>query len=156
PRRHRPGPYRRRVGLALATATLRRHRPRHPGPMNIEANRQTRQTIVRLLSSMASAKEISQYLKRFSQLDAKRFAVVKDGGAVLSDALEGLGESLSFMQPGGMTRIGLHGAGRQVYATLEAAGIGKKPVNRVRVTTHGALPIVRGVLQWSNLALAEA
>ena len=28
-------------------------------------------TIVRLLSSMASAKEISQYLKRFSQLDAK-------------------------------------------------------------------------------------
>ena len=27
---------------------------------------QTRQTIVRLLSSMGSAKEISQYLKRFS------------------------------------------------------------------------------------------
>ena len=48
---------------------------------------QTRQTIVRLLSSMASAKEISQYLKRFSQLDAKRFAVVKVGGAVLRDDL---------------------------------------------------------------------
>ena len=31
-----------------------------------------RQTIVRLLSSMASAKEIHQYLKRFSQQDAKR------------------------------------------------------------------------------------
>ena len=36
---------------------------------------QTRQTIVRLLSSMGSAKEINQYLKRFSQLDAARFAI---------------------------------------------------------------------------------
>ena len=49
---------------------------------------QTRQTIVRLLSSMGSAKEISQYLKRFSQLDAARFAVVKVGGAVLRDDLD--------------------------------------------------------------------
>jgi bifunctional N-acetylglutamate synthase/kinase len=39
---------------------------------------------------MASAKEISQYLKRFSQLDASRFAVVKVGGAVLRDDLEAL------------------------------------------------------------------
>ncbi len=31
----------------------------------LQPHRQTRQTIVRLLSSMASAKEISQYLKRF-------------------------------------------------------------------------------------------
>ena len=51
---------------------------------------QTRQTIVRLLSSMASAKEISQYVKRFAQLDAARFAVVKVGGAVLRDDLDAL------------------------------------------------------------------
>jgi acetylglutamate synthase len=43
----------------------------------VEKHKNTRQTIVRLLSSMGSAKEIQQYLKRFSQLDAKRFAVVK-------------------------------------------------------------------------------
>ncbi len=66
--------------------------------MNIKTSlpapqRHTRQTIVRLLSSMASAKEISQYLKRFSQLDAKRFAVVKVGGAVLRDDLESLTSS---------------------------------------------------------------
>ncbi len=35
-------------------------------------------------------KEIQQYLKRFSQLDAARFAVVKVGGAVLRDELEAL------------------------------------------------------------------
>ena len=33
-----------------------------------------RPTIVRLLSNMASPKEIQQYLKRFSQLDASKFA----------------------------------------------------------------------------------
>ena len=46
-----------------------------------------RPTIVRLLSNMASAKEIQQYLKRFSQLDAAKFAVVKVGGAILRDEL---------------------------------------------------------------------
>ena len=51
----------------------------------METHKHTRKTIVRLLSSMGSAKEIQQYLKRFSQIDAKRFAVVKVGGAVLRD-----------------------------------------------------------------------
>ena len=58
---------------------------RHAGAEAAVHDPQTRQTIVRLLSSMAGAKEISQYLKRFSQLDAARFAVVKVGGAVLRD-----------------------------------------------------------------------
>ena len=38
----------------------------------METHKHTRKTIVRLLSSMGSAKEIQQYLKRFSELDAKR------------------------------------------------------------------------------------
>ena len=60
-------------------------------------NHQTRQTIVRLLSGMASQKEVTQYLKRFSQLDAARFAVVKVGGAVLRDDLDALTSSLAFL-----------------------------------------------------------
>ena len=103
--------------------------------MNIDANRQTRQTIVRLLSSMASAKEISQYLKRFSQVDAKRFAVVKVGGAVLRDELDDLTSSLSFLQEVGLTPIVLHGAGPQLDAELSAAGIPKTTVGGLRVTT---------------------
>ena len=77
---------------------------------------QTRQTIVRLLSSMGSAKEISQYLKRFSQLDAARFAVVKVGGAVLRDDFEALTSSLAFLQDVGLTPIVIHGAGPQLQA----------------------------------------
>lgn len=122
----------------------------------MQPHRQTRQTIVRLLSSMASAKEISQYLKRFSQLDAKRFAVVKVGGAVLRDDLEALTSSLSFLQEVGLTPIVLHGAGPQLDAELSAAGIEKQTVGGLRVTTPEALAIVRKVFQQSNLQLVEA
>ena len=125
--------------------------------MNVPATQtQTRQTIVRLLSSMASAKEISQYLKRFSQLDAKRFAVVKVGGAVLRDDLEALTSSLAFLQEVGLTPIVIHGAGPQLDQELAAAGIEKQTVNGLRVTTPEALAIVRKVFQASNLRLVEA
>jgi acetylglutamate kinase len=121
-----------------------------------KATRQTRQTIVRLLSSMASAKEISQYLKRFSQLDAKRFAVVKVGGAVLRDDLDALTSSLAFLQEVGLTPIIVHGAGPQLDEELAAAGIEKKTVNGLRVTTPEALAVVRRVFQAQNLKLVEA
>ncbi len=117
---------------------------------------QTRQTIVRLLSSMASAKEISQYLKRFSQLDAARFAVVKVGGAVLRDDLDALTSSLAFLQDVGLTPIVLHGAGPQLDDEFAAAGIEKQTVNGLRVTTPEALAIVRRVFHAQNLRLVEA
>ncbi|KTF36811.1 acetylglutamate kinase [Xanthomonas vesicatoria] len=124
--------------------------------LSAQPHKQTRQTIVRLLSSMASAKEISQYLKRFSQVDAKRFAVVKVGGAVLRDDLDALTSSLSFLQEVGLTPIVLHGAGPQLDAELSAAGIEKQTVNGLRVTSPEALAIVRKVFQASNLKLVEA
>ncbi|QCW28695.1 acetylglutamate kinase [Lysobacter enzymogenes] len=117
---------------------------------------QTRQTIVRLLSSMASAKEISQYLKRFSQLDSKRFAVVKVGGAVLRDDLAALTSSLAFLQDVGLTPIVIHGAGPQLDEELSAAGIVKQTVGGLRVTSPEALAIVRRVFQSQNLKLVEA
>ena len=121
-----------------------------------KATRQTRQTIVRLLSSMASAKEISQYLKRFSQIDAKRFAVVKVGGAVLRDDLDALTSSLAFLQEVGLTPIVVHGAGPQLDEELAAAGIEKQTVDGLRVTSVETLAIVRRVFQAQNLKLVEA
>ncbi|SFS04266.1 N-acetylglutamate kinase [Dyella sp. OK004] len=122
----------------------------------MEAHKHTRKTIVRLLSSMGSAKEIQQYLKRFSQLDAKRFAVVKVGGAVLRDDLPALTSSLTFLQQVGLTPIVLHGAGPQLDEELSAAGIEKQTVNGLRVTSPRALAIVRKVFQEQNLRLVEA
>ena len=115
-----------------------------------------RATIVRLLSSMGSAKEIQQYLKRFSALDARRFAVVKVGGAVLRDELPELASSLTFLQQVGLTPIVLHGAGPQLDEELAAHGVEKRTVNGLRVTSPRALGIVRRVFQQQNLRLVEA
>ena len=122
----------------------------------MESHKQTRQTIIRLLSSMASAKEISQYVKRFSQLDAKRFAVVKVGGAVLRDDLDALTSSLTFLQEVGLTPIVVHGAGPQLDEEMTLASISKQTVNGLRVTTPEVLAIVRKVFLQQNLALVEA
>ncbi|MBS0583977.1 MAG: acetylglutamate kinase [Proteobacteria bacterium] len=122
----------------------------------MDTNTQTRQTIVRLLSSMGSAKEIDQYLRRFSQLDAKKFAVVKVGGAVLRDDLDNLVSSLAFLQQVGLTPIVIHGAGPQLDAEMAAAGIVKQTVDGLRVTSPEALAIVRRVSQSENLKLVEA
>jgi len=122
----------------------------------MQAHKDLRQTIVRLLSNMASAKEISQYLKRFSQLDAKRFAVVKVGGAVLRDDLQALTSSLAFLQQVGLTPIVVHGAGPQLDAELSSAGIAKQTMDGLRVTSPEALAIVRRVSQAENLKLVEA
>jgi len=122
----------------------------------VETHKHTRKTIVRLLSSMGSAKEIQQYLKRFSQIDAKRFAVVKVGGAVLRDELADLTSSLTFLQQVGLTPIVLHGAGPQLDEELSAAGIEKQTVDGLRVTSPKTLAIVRKVFQQQNLKLVEA
>ena len=122
----------------------------------MDTHKQTRQTIVRLLSSMGSAKEISQYLKRFSQLDAKRFAVVKVGGAVLRDDLDALTSSLAFLQQVGLTPIVIHGAGPQLDAELAAAGIEKRTIDGLRITSPQALAIVRRVFHAQNLQLVAA
>lgn len=122
----------------------------------MEKHKHTRKTIVRLLSSMGSAKEIQQYLKRFSELDSKRFAVVKVGGAVLRDELADLASSLTFLQQVGLTPIVLHGAGPQLDEELSAAGIVKQTVNGLRVTSPKALGIVRKVFMQQNLKLVEA
>jgi acetylglutamate kinase len=124
--------------------------------MNADAHIQVRQTIVRLLSSMASSREIDQYLKRFAQLDAKRFAVVKVGGAVLRDDLDALTSSLAFLQQVGLTPIVVHGAGPQLDDELNAAGIPKQTIDGLRVTSPETLAIVRRVFHAQNLRLVEA
>jgi len=115
-----------------------------------------RPTIIRLLSSMASAREIQLYLKKFSQLDADRFAVVKVGGAILRDELDALVSSLAFLQQVGLTPIVIHGAGPQLDEEMAAAGIEKRIVDGLRHTAPEGLAVVRRVAQRENLRLVEA
>lgn len=120
------------------------------------ASNDMRHTIVRLLSNLDNPREIQQYLKRFSQVDAARFAVVKVGGAVLRDQLDALVSSLSFLQQVGLTPIVVHGAGPQLDVDMEAAGIRKVLVDNLRQTRPNVLSIVRRVMRRENLRLVEA
>ncbi len=122
----------------------------------MNAHRETRNVIVRLLSNIGSAKEIQQYLKRFSQLDADRFAVVKVGGAVLKEDMANLVSSLAFLQQVGLTPIVLHGAGPQLNAELESANVKTRVIDGLRVTPASALAVVRRVFHAENLRLVEA
>ncbi len=115
-----------------------------------------RPTIVRLLSNMGSTREIQLYLKRFSQIDAARFAVVKAGGAILRDELDPLVSSLAFLQQVGLTPIVVHGAGPRLDEELTAAGIRRRSVAGTPYTSAAALAVVRRVLQLENLRLVEA
>jgi len=115
-----------------------------------------RPTIVRLLSNMGSAREIQLYLKRFSQVDAIRFAVVKVTGAVLQDDLAALVSSLSFLQQVGLTPVVVHDAGSRLEQELDSAGIRKRMVHGQRYISANALAIVRRVIQLENLRLVEA
>ena len=115
-----------------------------------------RTTIVRLLSNMASDKEIQLDLKRFSQAGASKFAVVKVGGAVLRDDLDALVSSLSFLQQVGLTPIVVHGGGPQLDEEMQQAGIAKETQDGLRVTRADSLAVVRRVLQRENLRLVEA
>ena len=118
--------------------------------------RKVHATIVRLLSNMASTREIELYLRRFSQLDAARFAVVKVSGAVLKSDLTPIVSSLAFLQQVGLTPIVIHGAGPQVEQEMSMAGIAKELVDGVRRATPDVLAVVRRVLQLENLRLVEA
>ena len=119
-------------------------------------NTAVRQTIVQLLSHMRDGKEIREYLNRFSQVDQSRFAVVKIGGAVIRDDIEGLAAALSFLQTVGLAPVVVHGGGPQLDAALTAAGFGKDRVDGLRLTPEAAMPIIRDTLTELNLALVDA
>ncbi len=116
----------------------------------------SREAIVRLLSVLRDAKEVRQYLHRFSSLEQTRFAVIKVGGAVLRDARETLADALAFLQTVGLTPVVVHGGGPQLDAALAAAGVSTEKRDGLRVTTPEALAVARRVFMAENIALVEA
>lgn len=115
-----------------------------------------RQTIVQLLSHMRDGKEIREYLKRFSGVDQERFAVIKVGGAVIRDDLDGLAAALAFLQTVGLSPVVVHGGGPQLDAALGEAGIEADRIDGLRVTPDAAIPVIRETLTTANLALVDA
>jgi acetylglutamate kinase len=116
----------------------------------------TREIITQLLSNMGGAREIRQYLKKYSGGDGNNFAVVKVGGAVVRDELDVLASALSFLKTVGLMPIVIHGAGPQLDAAQEAEGVVTTRCDGLRVTSADVLALARRSFRDVNLAIVKA
>lgn len=114
------------------------------------------ETIAKLLYNIGSRKEVEQYLRHFSSVESQKFAVIKVGGAVLTDELDTLASALTFLNRVGLYPIVLHGAGPQLNRLLEDAGVEPQYIEGIRITDAKTLEIARKVFQQENLKLVEA
>ncbi|RUO95294.1 Aspartate/glutamate/uridylate kinase [Jimgerdemannia flammicorona] len=108
-----------------------------------------------LLYNIGSRKEVEQYLRHFASVESQKFAVIKVGGAVLTDELDTLASALTFLNRVGLYPIVLHGAGPKLKL-LEEAGIEPQYSEGIRITDPATLEIVRKVFVAENLKLVEA
>ena len=113
--------------------------------MSTSSQASEKETILRLLGNMGSRREVEQYVRQFSAVASQQFAVIKVGGAVLTDELASLASSLSFLYRVGLYPIVVHGAGPQLNTLLENAGIEPRYADGIRVTDPRTLDIARKV-----------
>lgn len=116
----------------------------------------TEDLIVRLLQNLASKKEVEQYLKLFTSVDQRRFAVIKVSGGVVREELDTLASSLAFLDKVGLTPVVLHGAGPQLLAALEENGVPRQNERGDRITTEKGIEIARRIYQRENLRIVDA
>ncbi|KAK2075395.1 hypothetical protein P8C59_009524 [Phyllachora maydis] len=94
----------------------------------------TRSMIVQTLNSVGSKREVQQYLSLFTSVSSQRFAVIKVGGAILTDYLDELCSSLAF---------------------LYTAGVEPQFEEGIRVTDAKTLRIARNLFLQENLKLVN-
>ncbi|KAE8212455.1 hypothetical protein CF327_g3904 [Tilletia walkeri] len=133
---------------ALHTSAARRQSMLPSGARDSAADRET---ITRLLYSLASRKEVERYLRIFSA--ANKFAVLKVGGAILTQQLDELALSLSFLHRVGLYPIVVHGAGPQLNEILEREGVVPDYIDGIRITDAKTLHVARKVFLEENARL---
>ncbi|CAR21213.1 bifunctional acetylglutamate kinase/N-acetyl-gamma-glutamyl-phosphate reductase [Lachancea thermotolerans CBS 6340] len=116
----------------------------------------TRSTVVQLLNNIGSKREVEQYLKYFTSVSQQQFAVIKVGGAIISDNLQELASCLAFLYHVGLYPIILHGTGPQVNGRLEAQGVEPDYIDGIRITDERTMSVVRQCFLEQNLKLVTA
>ncbi|RYP77863.1 hypothetical protein DL771_000960 [Monosporascus sp. 5C6A] len=115
----------------------------------------TRAAVVQVLSNIGSKREVQQYLSYFSSVSSQQFAVIKVGGAILTEHLDELCSSLAFLYTVGLFPIIVHGAGPQLNKLLEDAGVEPQFEEGIRVTDAKTLRIARELFKAENLKLVQ-
>lgn len=115
----------------------------------------TRAAVIQVLNNVGSKREVQQYLSHFSSVSSQQFAVIKVGGAILTDYLDELCSSLSFLYHVGLFPIIVHGAGPQLNKLLEDAGVEPEFEEGIRITDGKTLGIARRLFLAENLKLVQ-
>ncbi|KAL8777238.1 MAG: hypothetical protein Q9213_007951 [Squamulea squamosa] len=115
----------------------------------------TRSTVVQLLSNIGSKREVQQYLSHFSSVSSQQFAVIKVGGAIITEHLQTLSSALAFLNHVGLFPVVVHGAGPQLNRLLERAGVEPQFEDGIRITDGKTLELARSLFLEENLKLVE-
>lgn len=119
------------------------------------ADSNTRAAVVQVLNSVGSKREVQQYLSHFSSVSSQQFAVIKVGGAILTEHLDELCSSLAFLYHVGLYPIIVHGAGPQLNKLLEEAGVEPQFEEGIRITDGKTLGVARQLFLAENLKLVQ-
>ncbi|KAK9325716.1 hypothetical protein V1517DRAFT_313247 [Lipomyces orientalis] len=156
-----------RLARSLALANRQRalifiqHQPSNIGGLNdvlrasVRCN-STRSTVIQLLSNIGSKREVEQYLRYFTSVNSQQFAVIKVGGAIITQNLNELASSLAFLNHVGLFPIVLHGTGPQINEILEAEGVVPDYIDGIRITDSKTMSVVRRCFLEQNLKLVDA
>ncbi|KAA8917435.1 hypothetical protein TRICI_000384 [Trichomonascus ciferrii] len=141
---------------AAASFTRINSIPRRHNATSSRALYSTRSTVIQLLDNIGSKREVEQYLKYFTSVNSQQFAVIKVGGAIITQQLEELASSLAFLYHVGLYPVVLHGTGPQINDILEREGVEAEYHDGIRVTDSKTMSVVRKCFLEQNLKLVEA
>lgn len=96
----------------------------------------TKSTVIQLLNNIGSKREVEQYLKYFTSVSQQQFAVIKVGGAIITQQLNELASCLAFLYHVGLYPIVLHGTGPQINELLENEGVEPEYIDGIRITNQ--------------------
>ncbi|KAI0460950.1 Protein arg5,6, mitochondrial [Komagataella kurtzmanii] len=119
-------------------------------------NYSTRSTVIQLLNNIGSKREVEQYLKYFTSVSQQQFAVIKVGGAIITQKLPELASCLAFLYHVGLYPIVLHGTGPQINELLENEGVEPQYEDGIRITDEKTMSVVRKCFLEQNLKLVTA
>lgn len=115
-----------------------------------------RSAVINVLNNIASKREVQQYLAQFTSVSSQQFAVIKVGGAILTDYLDEFCASLRNLNQMGLFPVIIHGAGPQLNKLLEEAGVEPSYKEGIRITDGKTLGVARKLFLEENLKLVEA
>lgn len=136
----------------ISTSTIR-GRPASSLP---NPNQTLRDVVVQTVKNIGSHREGQQYLKYFTSVSSESFAIIKAGGAILTEHLDDFCQSLLVLHQLGLYPVVVHGAGPQLNKLLEDAGIEPQFEEGIRVTDKKTLGVAMKLFHQESLRLSEA